>query len=276
MKKMIPQPVISVVANCISTLETHATLDNLFAYADAPGEPPLGSKPTKAQEWLRRINKESDNPFSVLGRLVENYIESPDTEPKSYDSFDTINLRKFKKDIIEIFARYGLNYVTGGIITDGASISSISLQDAIKKRNMPAIEAEFKRALEHVNSEPKESVSAACNILESLCKIYIADEGIEMPAKQDLQSVWKIVKNELGLDPKVIEDADLQRILSGLFSITDGIGAFRTHASTAHGSGRKSYNVKPRHARLAVNSAHTLVLFILETWDERKSTGLCS
>jgi hypothetical protein len=271
MKKLIPQPVISVVANCIATMETHATLDSLFAYADAPGEPPVCSKPAKALEWLRRINKESDEPYAVLGRLVEGYIESPDTEPKQYDDFDTVHRRKYKKELKEIFARYGLNYTVGGIITDGNSISSVSLQDAIKHRNMPAIEAEFKRALEHVNNEPKESVSAACNILESVCKIYIADENLPMPAKQDLQSVWKIVKNELGLDPKLIEDADLQRILSGLFSITDGIGAFRTHASTAHGAGRKSYNVKPRHARLAIHSAHTLVLFILETWDELRS-----
>ena len=270
MKKIIPQPVIAVVADCISTIESHATLDNLFAYADAPGEPPIGSKPAKALSWLRRINKESEEPFSVLGRLVEGYIEAPDTKESSFDSFETIQRREFKPKLKDIFARYGLNYVTGGFITDGSSISSISLQDAIKGRNMPAIEAEFTRALEHVSAEPKESVSAACNILESVCKIYIADEGLTMPARQDLQSVWKIVKNELGMDPKLIEDADLQRILSGLFSITDGIGSFRTHASTAHGSGRNSYRVKPRHARLAVNSAHTLVLFILESWDELK------
>jgi hypothetical protein len=142
MKKLIPQPVISVVANCISTIETHATLDNLFSYADAPGEPPSGSKPAKALEWLRRINKESESPLSVLGRLIENYIETPDTEPKDYDDFDTIHRRKYKKEIVEILGRYGLIYVIGGIITDGSSISSVSLKDAIKNRNMPAIEAE--------------------------------------------------------------------------------------------------------------------------------------
>ena len=270
MKKVIPQPVISVVAECISTLETHATLDSLFAYADAPGEPPLGSKPAKALEWLRRISKESEDPFTVLGRLVEKYIESPDKEPSAFESFETINLRKYKKEILDIFARYNLNYVTGGLITDGSSIVSMSLQDSIKSRNMPAIEAEFKRALEHVHTEPKESVSAACNILESVFKIYIADEGLLMPAKQDLQSVWKVVKEDLGMNPQVIEDNDLRRILTGLFSIVDGIGAFRTHASTAHGAGRKSYKVLPRHAKLAINSAHSLVLYVLETWDERK------
>ncbi|MDC4272793.1 abortive infection family protein, partial [Acinetobacter baumannii] len=46
---------------------------------------------------------------------------------------------------------------------------------------------------------------------------------------------------------------------------------FRTHASSAHGQGRKLYNIKPRHARLAIHSAHTLALFILETWDEKRA-----
>ena len=114
-------------------------------------------------------------------------------------------------------------------------------------------------------------VSAACNILESIFKVYITDENIDPPKKQDLQNVWKIVKNDLGLDPSLVEDNDLKRILSGIFSIINGIGAFRTHASSAHGQGRKIYIIKPRHARLAIHSAHTLALFVLETWDEKKT-----
>ena len=60
-------------------------------------------------------------------------------------------------------------------------------------------------------------------------------------------------------------------MLSGILSVVDGIGAFRTHASSAHGEGRKLYKLKPRHARLAIHSAHTLALFVLETWDENRA-----
>ncbi len=141
----------------------------------------------------------------------------------------------------------------------------------IKGRDIPSIEAEFNRALENVNSEPREAVSAACNILESIFKVYIADEALQMPVKQDLQSVWKIVRADLGFDTKLVQDDDLKRVISGILSIVDGIGAFRTHASSAHGEGRKIYNIKPRHARLAIHSAHTLALFIIETWDEKRS-----
>jgi hypothetical protein len=68
-----------------------------------------------------------------------------------------------------------------------------------------------------------------------------------------------------------IEDQDLQRIISGLFSVVDGIGALRTHAGSAHSEGRKGYKLEPRHARLAVNAAHTVGTFIMETWDKRSA-----
>ena len=268
MAKPIPQPIISVVAEYISSVETHATLDSLFAYADAPGEPPVASKAAKSLEWLRRINKECEEPLSILGRLLEGYMEAP--QSSSYYDWEKA-LAEFVEKMHDLLGRYGLRYVTGGFITDGSSITTQSLQEAIKKRNIPAVEMEFSRALENLHSEPREAVSAACNILESTFKIYIADEKITSPTKQDLQSLWKVVRDSLGMDTKSIEDEDLKRILSGLYSITDGIGALRTHASSAHGAGRKIYNLKPRHARLAINSAHTLTMFILESWDERKT-----
>ena len=114
-------------------------------------------------------------------------------------------------------------------------------------------------------------MSAASNILESLCKVYIDDEGLDKPAKQDLKPVWAIVRKHLGFDPSQIEDQDPQTILTGLISIVDGIGALRTHASSAHGAGRKSYKLEPRHARLAIHSAHTVALFVLESWKKKRA-----
>ncbi|EOV9646817.1 abortive infection family protein [Cronobacter malonaticus] len=269
MGRLIPQPVIAVVADFTSLNETHASLDSLFAYADAPGEPPVGSKHVKALEWLRRINKESEDPLSVLGRLIENYMESELPKNPEYE------WEKKRVDFVtkmpELLGRYGLRYVAGGYITDGSSIASLSLKEAIEKRNTPAVEMEFTRALENLHTDPREAISAACNILESTFKIFITDENLTVPAKQDLQGLWKVVREHLGLDTKAVEDEDLKRILSGLYSLTDGIGSLRTHASSAHGAGRKIYKLKPRHARLAINAAHTLTMFILESWDEKKS-----
>jgi len=273
MKKQIPAPVIAILSDSMPSIESHASLDSLFYYSEAPGDPPEGSKPVKVQQWLRRVNKESEEPLKVLGRLIEGYMESSDLDERSlpWESNSNSEIKKeLKLKLAGILSRYNLKYISGGLITDGSSAPSRSLAELIKGRDIPAIDAEFDRALANVNSEPREAVSAACNILESVCKTYITDESLEMPQKQDLQNVWKVVRDHLGFDPGALEDNDLKRILSGIFSIVDGIRAFRTHASSAHGQGRKIYNLKPRHARLAVHSAHTVALFVLETWDERK------
>ncbi|EJL6560622.1 abortive infection family protein [Vibrio cholerae] len=247
MRKDIPAPVIAVLSDNLSALGTHASLNNLFLYADAPGEPPEGSKPVKVQAWLRRINKESDEPLKVLGKLIETYMELPQQEEEEvflWGTNVTNHKKEFKEKLESIFAQCNLTYINGGIVSDGSSAPSRSLSDLIKGRDIPSIEAEFTRALANVNSEPRESVSAACNILESIFKVYIADEQLEQPQKQDLQNVWKVVRGDLGFDPKLVQDDDLKRVLSGILSIVDGIGAFRTHASSAHGEGRVMYKLK--------------------------------
>jgi hypothetical protein len=52
--------------------------------------------------------------------------------------------------------------------------------------------------------------------------------------------------------------------------VVNGIGALRTHSSSAHGTGRLRYRIQPRHARLAVHAAHTLAAFIIESWDNKR------
>jgi hypothetical protein len=246
-------------------METHASLDSLFMYAEAPGDPPPGTKPQKVQQWLRLINKdETVNPLDILGRLIEGYME--------FDELGSYDDRKVdaKAKIESVLSRAELQYMKGGRIIGAVGTPSRTLQDIIHDRDLTSIHEEFDRALRNVEGNPREAISAACNILESVCKIYIEDEGLDKPKKQDLQAVWSVVRKDLGFDPSAIEDRDLQEILSGLFATVNGIGALRTHGSSAHGSGRLRYRLQPRHARLAVHAAHTVASFVIESWDNKK------
>ena len=268
MRTLIPAPVIAVVAEIASSRETHATLDSLFMYAGAPGDPPPESKHAKALEWLRRINQdESLEPLEVLGHLIEGYMDEEINEDLGTWAEE---LKKKKERISKALQNAKLQYLTGGRLIGALAAPSASLEESIKKRNISVLNEEFDRALSTVETSPRDALSAACNILESVCKVYIEEESLEMPAKQDLQHVWSVVRKDLGFDPSQVEDRDLKEILSGLISTVNGVGALRTHASSAHGSGSKRYRVEPRHARLAIHAAHTVVLFVLETWDKRK------
>jgi hypothetical protein len=78
MRRPIPAAILSVVADITASRETHASLDSLFNYAGASGDPPPGSKPAKALAWLRLTNKDPGiNPLDVLGKLIETYVEEP-------------------------------------------------------------------------------------------------------------------------------------------------------------------------------------------------------
>lgn len=272
MRREIPQAVIAVLADVVSAAESHASLDNLFMYAGAPGDPPVGSKLVKAMAWLRSINRTAEvkEPLQILGKLIETYMEMQVTE----GAWNEKHILERKAKLGKILTSHGLQYVNGGkVVVAGLAAPSRTLAELIKARDFDSIDQEFERALESVDTSPRDAVSAACNIIESFCKTYIEEEGLEIPAKQDLQPVFAVVRKHLGIDPERVEDKDLQQIMSGLISVATGIGALRTHASSAHGAGKRGYKLEPRHARLAVHSAHTLVLFLLESWTKKKGSG---
>jgi hypothetical protein len=272
MRQIVPAPVIAIVAEVTSTRETHATLDSLFIHAGASGDPPEGSKHAKALEWLRRTNRDENiKPLEVLGKIIEGYMEEELNE--NGPSWE----REFLKDINRIqqaLQNAQLQYSWGGKIIGVLASPSKSLEKSISARDIPSLNEEFERALSSVEVSPRDGLSAACNILESVCKVYIEDEGLEMPSKQDLQPVWTVVRKDLGFDPSKVEDDDLKKILSGLISIVDGVGAIRTHASSAHGAGKKRYRVESRHARLSIHASHTVVSYILESWDKKKTKDM--
>jgi hypothetical protein len=275
MTKRIPVPVLAVASDVLSDAFSHEQLNQMFLRANAPGEPPPGSKLKKCREWFGIINREMpDDALQVFGRVIEEFMEVPPREPMWPGEEVVDPHAKRKEKLARMMEEHGLQYSKGGrIIHAGIGTATRTLADVIKKRDWPAIHDEFNRAIESASAKPRDAVSAASNILEAVCKEYIDSHGSKMPAKTDLRGVWTVVREELNFNPANIADDDLKRILSGLASIIDGVSALRTHASTAHAPDPKlkGYNLEPRHARLAINAAHSVVAFIIESWDKQKA-----
>ena len=141
----------------------------------------------------------------------------------------------------------------------GVAAPSRSLRQVLQDRDMGSAIDELERALSNAESDPPAAATAACALLEAVFKVYVESHDLTLPKKPTIKPLWNVVAANLGFTPGRIEDEDLKRILSGMSSVVDGIAALRTHAGSAHGRGTMRYHLKPRHARLAVHSAHTLV-----------------
>lgn len=222
----------------------------------------------KSTAWLKRAAADSSvDAHRLLGLVLEELMDTDIhrnfINPEYHE--------KAKGRVADALGRAGLEYMRGGrVIATGISLPVRQLDDVLRNRDLGGVNAEFDRALVSVSSDPGSAATAACAILESLCRVYIEDEKLEMPTDRSIQPLWRVVQADLGLDPKSVDESDLRQVLRGLSSITHGLGSFRTHVGSAHGRGRAGYQLRSRHARLVVNASHTLAMFILETWDARK------
>jgi hypothetical protein len=264
----IPPALIGTTGPILDSHYTHAELNALFMQAGFPGDPPEGNKTQKCLSWLRRASTQCSDPLKQYGILI---AELMDGEPTAF------RLEQYAKDgdarekIRTVLSKEQLTYQRGGYII-GADLKgpSRSLGEKLKAGGLDAVDLEYQRAYNSIGSDPGAAVTAACAIVEAVCKHYLEMENIPLPNKQTIAPLWTEVAKHLGLSPGQMMDDDLKQILSGLFSIAAGVGALRTHEGSAHGHAAKNYRITPRHARLAVHAAHTMALFILETWEARK------
>lgn len=140
------------------------------------------------------------------------------------------------------------------------------------------VRRDLDRALASAEHDPEDAVTAACSTIESMCRSILLELGHPLPNKKDIGGLYRAVREPLGLSPErsdlsseVIDD--VRKVLSGLATAIEGIGALRTHAGDAHGRERGFRRIDARIARLAIHSASTVALFLLETWQQKFPTA---
>lgn len=266
MTRKIPIAVIAVVSDALAVRYTHDAIDQMMEAAGLErNPPPVGTKKVKTRAWLNYANKTSPDPLTTLGTVIAEFME------KQTDEWDK-ELHADQRRVWKALRSYELTYTIGGYIRPlGATQVGKTLQDVIRARDLSGLQTEFGRIYENLEADPPAAVTASCALLESLFKTYIEDNGLEVPTEASIKPLWKVVRKDLKLDPALVDDEDLKTILTGLAAIVEGTGSLRTHKGSAHGRGKTTYNLKPRHARLAAHAAFTLASFVLEAWGERGS-----
>lgn len=261
----IPDPVCVVVGDVLGKcIFHHQTIDKIFLAAGAPRPIPAGSCAKKATTWLVRLNEEHPKPLDALGSVLKAVM---DDEPSEYDE----KLRSAQEEIRGVLAQYGMRYERSGrILPNLGSLPTRDLAAKLRERDLPGIEEEFDRALGSIGTDARAAVTAACSILEALFKMYLEDERQPLPSDQSVGPLWKEVRKHMKIAPENLQEDDLRKVVGGLSSVVDGVGAFRTHAGSAHGGGRTRRAPEEHEARLAIHASHAVVAFILEHWARQR------
>lgn len=222
----------------------------------------VGSRVPFTQDLLNKINHE-ENGFEQIVRITERLLD-----PRDYvgyeDKLENVvnHLNKYLQyDGFEL-TRIGTTYrlvEAGGT----APVTEIFGSTAL---SLPNVKADFERALSNIDSDPEGAITSACSTLESVAKSILDGLGEPYPKDQSIQPLVFATLKELTLAPDQYSKAEIKRILGGLVNIPAGIGVLRTKYGNAHGRGTQFTQLLPRHARLAVNAASTVGLFLIETY----------
>lgn len=104
----LPRGLCTVVGDFIQG--SHPTLNALFESSGAPGEPPNLAHHSKWKEWLFRAGQdESVDSLSVLGNILEEFMDAPPLDPHS-----RIEWAERRQVVLDTLEASGFRYFQGG------------------------------------------------------------------------------------------------------------------------------------------------------------------
>jgi hypothetical protein len=168
----------------------------------------------------------------------------------------------------------GYEYKEGNLVPVEKHQTLEVISDTTSHFDIPELHRQIERMKSSIEDEPGLAIGTAKELIETTCKTILEERGIEFDDNPDIGSLVKETRKSLALIPNNIPKSDrgveiINRLLSNLGNIAQGLGELRNLYGTGHGKHGRSKGLSPRHARLAVGAASTLALFLFETHQER-------
>jgi hypothetical protein len=125
--------------------------------------------------------------------------------------------------------------------------------------------------------DPAAAIASSKELVESLLKIILDRSRVAYPPGDDLLALYRKVADLLNLKAESVPTSargsrTAQTILRTLTTTVQSLGELRNELGLGHGRAAPSPALA-RHARLALNSTVALTEFLLDTWEDRVSSG---
>ena len=105
--------------------------------------------------------------------------------------------------------------------------------------------------------------SARSLIESALARIYAELTGTRLKDFGDLQRDFRRVRDLLQMAPDKYTEGAIRQILNGLSSVIQGVDSLSNQICDRH---RRRFKPAARHAKLATNSAKTVVDFLIDSY----------
>ncbi len=144
------------------------------------------------------------------------------------------------------------------------------IRDHLGELDAEHVQAVWEHALENIQAQPEDAITAARTLLESVCRIILEDLQVSPADDWDLPRLYRATAEKLNLAPTQHTEQAFRQILGSCQQVVEGLGGLRNKLGDAHGQGKRPVKPAPRHAQLAVNLAGAMAVFLVQTWKYHK------
>lgn len=229
-----------------------------------------GSRVPTVRSALTALNQQRG--LEQLRRIIEASVDSRDYVDRAEDHREALEYlnQMLGPDGYELRlsgSRYRLESISA------SSVMTRAVEEHAAALDYDSVQRDAERAIAQAETDSEGAITAACSMVESVCRCLLEEMGRPLPANKDISHLVAETQRYLNISPARSDiTPDMKQILGGLSNVANGIGALRTHAGSAHGRDKATPRLDGRTARLAIHAASTLALFFIETWRSSKTS----
>lgn len=256
---------------------TGMTSSRLIAFFNSFGlnEPlvhQLDSKRVFAEQAWRKLNGTDQ-----LGEAV-NQLLSPHYFPGVGDRQNRVDALR------RCVVRDGFDLLDDGYRTDLVPRSGVAATGVLEHLKGHGEKISHENLLTRIRNiertcetSPADAIGSAKELIEAVCKDIIERCGETFDKAANPSALVKQALKCLELAPEDIPERSrgvdaIKATLNGLGNIAHQMDELRALYGSGHGRASSARGLSPRHARLAVGSAGTLCLFLVETFEARRTS----
>ncbi len=174
--------------------------------------------------------------------------------------------------VVESLKRDGWQFIGKNIVLFDHSVDAL-ISSMNEGHPIDTIQREWDRAKLSLVKDPADAITAASSMIEATYKFMLYERNIIEPQAKDLRNLSRLIYPLLGISPDQETDEDFRTISQATISIANSVGSLRTKVGDAHGASPTRTQPLVHHARLAVNMAGALSIYLLEIYQMGKGKG---
>lgn len=155
------------------------------------------------------------------------------------------------------------------LLADESGVIDAEMADSLTTAGDENLHRLWQDAVDATRADSADALTRCSRFLEAVCAKILRERGVALPKDKSMSPLVKACLETLTWPAEKEAEEDVKKLLGGIQSITQGIGALRTHFGTAHGATSHLPPLDPGYAVFVKQATVAAATFLLDRHQAR-------